>query len=196
MCECFLDRTLLARSVEVKPLKKIRVPVDHFSAMKYDLTGMTFNRLTVLNCAGKTKHGKYLWNCRCSCGKKATVVTSKLRTGYTKSCGCYRIDKMTRHGHKTTTTESGTHRSWKAMKQRCNNHNSGEYHRYGGRGIRVCRRWERFENFLADMGERPEGLSIDRINNDRGYCPSNCKWSTPKEQTNNRRCSPKYRDAA
>lgn len=91
--------------------------------------------------------------------------------------------KMQTHGCYGTRTYS----SWQAMRYRCSNPNNRNYKRYGGRGITVCDRWNDFVNFLADMGERPEGTSIDRINNDKGYYPDNCQWATPKQQANNRR---------
>lgn len=88
-------------------------------------------------------------------------------------------------------SKTGTHKSWESMKQRCLNPNASDYHRYGGRGVTVCSRWkDSFENFLADMGERPEGKSLDRIESEKGYEPNNCKWSTPREQQLNKRSNP------
>ena len=130
------------------------------------------------------------WECLCECGNKTIVSASYLRNGKIKSCGCLRKEgNNTKHQHTSRShTPSPTYSSWIKAKQRCNNPNVPNWVDYGGRGIKVCDRWlDSFENFLADMGERPDGTTIDRINNDGNYEPGNCKWSTPKEQSNNRR---------
>jgi len=92
-----------------------------------------------------------------------------------------------KHGHKVNKKASPTYNSWRAMRARCQHSNASNYERYGGQGIKVCDRWQDFENFLSDMGERPEGKTLDRIDNNKGYEPGNCKWSTPKEQSQNRK---------
>jgi hypothetical protein len=148
-----------------------------------DLTGKRFGRLTVITDNGKSSKG-IRWLCQCDCGNKKTICGSSLRGGVTKSCGCYNVDSHTKHGH----DGSRTYKTWSSMKERCNNKNHKAYHRYGGRGIKVCDEWNEFVVFLKDMGERPEGRTLDRIKNDRGYCKDNCKWATPKEQSLNR-CS-------
>lgn len=129
--------------------------------------------------------------CRCVCGNEVTVFLSNLRRGQTKSCGCLRreITSSNRMTHGETIGKmSSEYATWKSMRARCQNPNDNDFQYYGGRGINVCRRWQKFENFLADMGRRPSPeLSIDRINNDGDYEPGNCRWATPTEQSRNRR---------
>ncbi len=151
-----------------------------------NMSGRTFTRLEVLARIGTSNDGQALWECRCSCGAVVRVTGGHLRTGHTRSCGCLHQDQgapYVKHGQ----YKSRTYRSWAAMKNRCSDPNIPAFHRYGGRGIRVCELWMSFENFLADMGERPLGKSLDRYpNNDGNYEPSNCRWATPREQVHNR----------
>ncbi len=159
---------------------------------RLDLTGRTFGRLTVIASAPAriTTAGRSLsvWSCRCECGTGVDVIVDRLTTGHTTSCGCFRhemaVSRLTRHGYSRTRT----HIAWQALIARCTNPNASGYDRYGGKGITVCQRWlDRFENFLADMGEAPtKGHSVDRINNALGYEPANCRWATVIEQANNR----------
>ena len=144
-----------------------------------------YGKLTVVSWLGRRA------SCVCDCGKTTRLLYAcDLKGGRVKSCGCLRADNMRRvQGHLATHLKTGTRefKSWDAMLQRCSNPKNASWALYGARGITVCKRWEKFENFLADMGERPQGSSLDRINNDDGYHPKNCRWATHKQQMRNRR---------
>jgi hypothetical protein len=155
-----------------------------------EMIGRKFGKLTVISSAPKvvtTRSYKYMWNCICSCGCKTIAEGYNLRSHHTTSCGCGKdgSSKVT-HGHKRQNNISPTYSTWRNMWNRCTNPNVDNYMYYGGRGITICERWKDFKNFLEDMGERPEGMFIDRKDNDGDYSPDNCKWSTMKEQNNNK----------
>ncbi len=154
-----------------------------------DLTGQTFNRLTVIKRMENDKWGQTRWLCQCECGNKKIIQGNHLKSNRIKSCGCLQKIKPSnlKHGHSSNGIISKTYRTWYSMIQRCNNPNNTRYKDYGGRGIKVCEAWLTFKGFLQDMGERPEGLTLDRIDNSKGYYKENCKWSTQKEQQRNRR---------
>jgi len=125
--------------------------------------------------------------CRCECGTERVVIFNNLVSGISKSCGCMKLEAIhaSNYMHGRNTSDA-TYRVWLAMRDRCRNPNSEKFKNYGGRGIKVCERWESFETFLADMGEKPTGKSIDRINVNGNYEPSNCRWATAYEQSRNR----------
>lgn len=158
-----------------------------------DLIGSRFCRLLVQSRADN-RDGKTTWLCLCDCGNEITVPAARLQAGGTKSCGClakeYRKGNQARrsHGH-AGANRSRAYNSWSGMFQRCENPNCEKYPDYGGRGIIVCKRWQTFENFYADMGDPPVGHTLDRRNNDGNYEPGNCRWATVKVQQNNRRVS-------
>jgi len=134
-----------------------------------------------------------MWLCRCECGSERVINGIVLRDERSRSCGCLKSEvttaRSTKHGHSSNTHLTPTYHSWVGMMQRCTNPNSRAYADYGGRGIKVCARWRAFANFLEDMGEKPLGLSLDRLDNDRAYGPNNCRWATAIEQARNKRSS-------
>lgn len=151
--------------------------------------GEVFGKLTATRPMGTNSRWKPLWEFRCLCGNVKTLDIYCVLSGAVKSCGCLHKEIITTHGR--SQNKNPTYSSWKACIERCRNPNVRCFPRYGGRGITICDRWLiSFSNFLEDMGERPDGHTLDRIDNEGQYCKENCKWSTPKEQGNNRQNSP------
>jgi hypothetical protein len=150
------------------------------------IIGRKFGQLLVLKAAGSNSRRLKIYDCRCECGNTITVTGRKLKTGNAIQC-----TKCTRSGW----SNHPLYDTWKGILRRCNDHECRSFRNYGGRGIQVCKQWESsFENFCNDMDPKPDGLHIDRIDNDGNYEPNNCRWVTPKENNSNRRCSPKNRD--
>lgn len=171
-----------------------------------DLSGQRFGRLVVLHrvphTEGSTK--KPQWVCQCDCGTIRIIEGGSLRRGMSTSCGCFQREDMARrrttHGHRALVpgTPAGedarvkrnlTYSTWSSMRSRCLNPNAAGYQNYGGRGIKICEQWDTFDGFLASMGERPEGQSLDRLDVNGDYTPDNCRWATHQQQMLNRRTS-------
>lgn len=157
-----------------------------------NLEGMRFGRLVAVSVAGTGKHGSALWNCRCDCGAYAVKTAMHLVRGCTKSCGCLRDElagtHSLTHGHKSGHAPSRTYVTWVSMISRCHGPNKDSYRYYGAAGIEVCDRWRKsFTDFLEDMGPRPDGMTIDRINGEENYRKENCRWATPSQQSVNKR---------
>ena len=156
-----------------------------------DLTGQRFGRWTVIGEAPKKGSQSY-WRCVCDCGTAKDVYAYSLTKGVSMSCGCQRDEETARRNFKHgvcdgchTETPPRTYNCWRNMKARCQNPNNHKYPIYGGRGITVCDNWQTFAGFYADMGDCPEGHSIDRIDNDGNYEPGNCRWATVEQQMSN-----------
>lgn len=156
-----------------------------------DLTGMRFGRLLVLERTNERSNTFVVYLCVCDCGKQKKATTGALRSGNTRSCGCLEIENRKRinsnfseASRKHSGWGTATYSSWSRMKDRCSNHENKDY---GGRGIKICEEWiNSFDAFLRDMGKRPYGHSIDRIDVNGDYCKENCRWSIPKVQCRNR----------
>jgi hypothetical protein len=163
-----------------------------------NVTGLRSGKLVAMKIVGK--RGKQnLWECACDCGSITTAIATQIAKGTKTSCGCKRKEprkprpdlvKRNKENAIHGQTNSRTYSSWRALKFRCENKDNKDYPNYGGRGIKVCDQWSKsFSEFLRDMGERPEGTSIDRIDPDGNYEPGNCRWASNKKQSNNKRCN-------
>ena len=160
------------------------------------MIGERYGKLVVVAASSERRHRKVLWQCACDCGGHTLATTGNLHSGNSKSCGCEKrqawVRARTSHGHTRSRDQTRTYNSWMMMRTRCHNQNFPRWKEWGGRGITVCDQWRNsFETFLADMGERPDGRTLDRIDNAGNYEPGNCRWATAKEQEANK---PKHLD--
>jgi hypothetical protein len=160
-------------------------------AFRFDLRSCRFGSLTVVE--PTWVNGRGFWRCKCDCGQERVVTTSVLRLGLLDNCGCLAKERRRKNAATANLTHGASrsreYSTWSGMWQRCRNPKSVAFAKYGGRGISVCDRWRLFENFLADMGRRPAGTSLDRIDVNGNYEPGNCRWATPEEQNKNQRTS-------
>lgn len=159
-----------------------------------DITGLRSGRLTVVERAGRNKHGASMWLCKCDCGNERVIAQSNIRKGQ-QSCGCLLTEVLRARTGSTNPNYQGgdrnwknpTYASWRSMRTRCENPRASDYPRYGGRGILICERWIDFGAFVEDMGERPEGKTLDRLDVNGNYEPGNCRWASAIEQRRNQR---------
>jgi len=185
LCDCGNKKTISAVQLKTGREPSCGCATKEGKRFKNNLMGQKFNRLTVLRVIDQSDKKRHIiWECSCDCGEIVFVAGTYLRTGQVNSCGCLHKDNIYKTHGKTNTP---AYISWASMITRCTNPNRDGYRHYGGRGISVCERWRKFENFLFDMGERPSGTSIDRIDVNGNYEPGNCRWATQSVQVANRR---------
>jgi hypothetical protein len=182
-CSCGKVSTVAASKLKSGHTKSCGCLAAAATPISTDLTGRKFGRWAVVSRSEKGMPKYVYWNCRCDCGVEKAVEFSNLTLGKTQSCGCLSRERATSHGK----AKSKTYCIWVAMLQRTTNPNCMSSKNYLDRGITVCDRWLQFENFLADMGEKPPSLTLERLDNEQGYHPGNCAWASRGDQARNKR---------
>ena len=180
----------------VRALAELKLARQRLLDGQLKYVGKRFGRLVVLEIiqASRARKTPHQFVCQCDCGKQTTTRSDLVRNGFTKSCGCYRRQASSEnhrtHGEASHGNESVEWKAWKSMKGRTNPNDKQNFKNYAGRGITVCGEWlASFDKFLEDMGRCPDGFTIDRIDNDKGYFPGNCRWATQEQQMNNTRAN-------
>lgn len=186
-CDCGTEKTVIGDSLKNGRSKSCGC---QYIKSFLDITGKSFGRLIVIGLSHRNKNNDLYWNVRCQCGTEKTVLGNSLKNGSIQSCGCLVKEKIKKLRYKHGMSRSATYLAWRGMKSRCLNPKHRAYHRYGRKGVIICDEWiNSFESFYNDMGEKPKGLTLDRINGNKGYFKENCRWATYKQQARNMKCN-------
>lgn len=171
-------------------MKKLKLPQPRTCDLPIT-TGVKIGKLTAVRFLKRDHHRYLVWEWQCECGNKTVARSADVKSGNTRSCGCLAVENLIKrsfkHGCARRKQQTPEYMIWGAMIQRATNKDNARWEDWGGRGIKVCERWLDFKNFIADMGPRPPGLTLERRDNDKDYSPENCYWATWSEQNKNKR---------